>query len=118
MPVALIHGFEAARHVRLRVVDLDQARGLEDFLCHPGYIAHRVLDPPPVAPEVSIDHRHEPAHQRSHQQRQHRQPHVGSKQHYDETDDRDARAHDRRHRIAYRLPDLLGVEGELGQHLP
>ena len=99
----------------LGVVDLDQARGFEALLGDARDVAHRVLDAAAVAAETAVDDRHQPAHQRTHDERDEREAHVEPQQKADRGDDGERGAHHDDHRVGGRLADLLGVVGEARQ---
>ena len=108
--IVLVHRVELRLEVRLGVVDLDETRRLEALLGDPGDIAHRVLDAAAVAAELAVDDRHQPGHQRSHGERQQREPHVVPQHQRDAGEDRERGAHQHHHRVGGRLSDLLGVD--------
>ncbi len=113
--VAIVHGVELPAQMLLCVVDLDEPRGFEALLGDARDVAHRVLDAAAVAAELLVDDRHQPAHQRPHDERDERETHVEPQQKADRGDDGERGAHRDDHRVGGRLADLLGVVGEARQ---
>ena len=79
--VVLVDGLELRVLIILRVVDLDDPRRVQRFLGDARDVAHRVLDAPAVAAELAVDDRDQPRDQRTHGQRDQRQPRVEIEQH-------------------------------------
>src|SRR5579862_9472298 len=110
--VVLVDRLELPVEVPFGVVHLDEPRRLEALLGDAGDIAHGVLDAAAVAPELVVDDRHQPADQRTHDERDQRQAGIHPQQKADRADDGQRGADHRDHRVSGGLADLLAVVGE------